>query len=562
MDFAKINRILEAREQSGRIRSFVWYDLETFGVNPAYDRICQFACIRTDTELNEIEPPVVLYVKPPADYVPSLEASLKTGISPLYAMENGVPEAEAINTINNIFSVPGTCIAGFNSSAFDDEFIRNSLYRNFLDPYRWFWDGGNSTMDVLTLARACHDLRPDGIIWPENEENGNPVLRLEVLTRANGIDHENAHDALSDVRATIALARLIREKQRALFDYYLEFKFKQNLYECFQHGPDVEKNIVLYQQFNFTSPSGCTRALYPLCEDPADRNLMICFNLSYDTRDLLSAVDRVSRMDKSAELKGIVSTPDAQGLCDEGSCGEGSDGGSTDGCFNSGSGNDSVKDSEKNSEKSGFSHTYYSALDKIPGVIGVRINKTPFISPVSVLRGDEDWKRLALDRSVSVERGGMLDKRLFDIRRFVLTLKKTEIEPRTDDPDLTLYADSFPSNIDKTLFTIVRNTDKEKLTDLDLKFENKKYNTLLNRYICRNYLEYASLAHVSGWKKHVRRSLLCPPLRPERDVLFLMKSAREAFLSAKTTKKDRQVCREMLDYCKELCMFAGIRTED
>ncbi len=103
-------------------------------------------------------------------------------------------------------SVPGTTTAGFNSLQFDDEFVRNLLYRNLFDPYEREWRKGNSRWDLIDLMRAARDLRPEGIVWPEDEE-GRPIFTLVALARANGIAHESAHDAMHDVLATVDLAQ-------------------------------------------------------------------------------------------------------------------------------------------------------------------------------------------------------------------------------------------------------------------------------------------------------------------------------------------------------------------
>src|SRR5690625_6408066 len=68
------------------------------------------------------------------------------------------------------------------------------------------------------MVRMARALRPEGINWPDYED-GRPCFKLEALTAANNLSHESAHDALSDVYATIALARLIRERQPKLFEY-------------------------------------------------------------------------------------------------------------------------------------------------------------------------------------------------------------------------------------------------------------------------------------------------------------------------------------------------------
>ena len=175
---------------------FLWHDYETFGTHPALDRPSQFASIRTDSELNPLGDPSEWYCAPANDMLPHPIACLITGITPQEALQKGVCEAEFAKRIHAEMMEPGTCSVGYNSLKFDDEFSRNIFYRNFLDPYEREWRNGNSRFDLISLARMCFALRPDGIEWPINEL-GKPSFRLEHLTAANNIGHEGAHDAVA-----------------------------------------------------------------------------------------------------------------------------------------------------------------------------------------------------------------------------------------------------------------------------------------------------------------------------------------------------------------------------
>lgn len=208
--------------------SFYWYDLETSGIDSKWDRIVQFAGLRTDVELNEIGDTESIYVRLPDDVLPNPESVLVTGITPERTVAEGVPEWAALRRINALFTVPGSCVAGYNSLRFDDEFVRQGLYRNLLDPYAREWQNGNSRWDLIDLVRATGALRRDGIEWP-TDDDGLPVYKLERLTVANGIEHGQAHDALSDVRATVAFARLIRRHQPKLFEYYLGLRQRKQI---------------------------------------------------------------------------------------------------------------------------------------------------------------------------------------------------------------------------------------------------------------------------------------------------------------------------------------------
>jgi exodeoxyribonuclease-1 len=206
--------------------SFYWYDLETTGTDPKWDRIVQFAGVRTDADLNPTGDEFCTYVQLADDVLPNPEASIITGITPQLTHLQGISETAALARINEIFSTPNTCVAGYNSLRFDDEFIRYSLYRNLFDPYAREWQHGNSRWDLIDLVRATGALRRDGIEWP-TDENGLPVYRLEELTKANGISHGQAHDAMSDVHATLGFARLIKQQQPKLFDYYFKLRQKK-----------------------------------------------------------------------------------------------------------------------------------------------------------------------------------------------------------------------------------------------------------------------------------------------------------------------------------------------
>lgn len=264
--------------------TFLWYDLETFGLNTQYDKIAQFAAIRTDENLNIIEDPIVYYCKLSEDYLPEVQACLVTKITPDEANTKGFHEAKFAKLIHDEFSRPNTCIAGFNNINFDDECIRNLFYRNFYSSYEYSYKNGNSRFDLLNLVRACYDFKRDSINWPAPKENGNPSFKLTELTAANNINQEGAHDALVDVYATIDVAKLIKEREPKLFDYALSLRNKSKVKEI------ATKDMFLYTKDIFTSNSGCTRIVkYLPAYDKLNPNAICFFDLSYDPTNLINA---------------------------------------------------------------------------------------------------------------------------------------------------------------------------------------------------------------------------------------------------------------------------------
>lgn len=264
--------------------SFLWHDYETFGADPRRDRPAQFAALRTDAELNEIGDPIELYCKPADDYLPHPAACLITGITPQKARRKGLPEAQFAQQVQRAMSEPGTCVAGYNSLRFDDEVSRHLFYRNLLDPYAREWQNGNSRWDLIDVVRAFYALRPEGIEWPLRDD-GAPSFKLEHLTAANGIAHEGAHDAVADVRATIALARLLKTRNPRLFDYLLGLRGKRAVAQQLDL-PNAKP--LLHISRRYPASRGCSALVMPLAEHPTNPNGVIVYDLSVAPDDLLS----------------------------------------------------------------------------------------------------------------------------------------------------------------------------------------------------------------------------------------------------------------------------------
>ena len=265
-------------------QTFYWYDLETSGTLPKWDRIVQFAGVRTDADLNPIGDEYCTYVQLADDVLPNPDASLVTGITPQLAQAKGISEIEALRHIAQLFSQPNTCVAGYNSLRFDDEFIRYSFYRNMLDPYAREWQQGNSRWDLIDLVRATGGLRREGIEWPQDED-GLPVYKLEELSKANGIEHGHAHDAMSDVYATLGMAKLIKEKQPKLFDYYFGLRGKKSVRAVME---PIGQKICVHVSGMYPRHRYGVGPILPLTVHPTNSNSIIVADLAEDVEDLLT----------------------------------------------------------------------------------------------------------------------------------------------------------------------------------------------------------------------------------------------------------------------------------
>jgi exodeoxyribonuclease I len=287
--------------------SFFWHDYETFGKIPRRDRPAQFAGVRTDAALNEIAEPVMLYCQPAPDSLPDPEACLLTGITPQVCLERGVPEYAFAQAIEAQLSQSGTVGVGYNSIRFDDEVTRYLFWRNLIDPYAREWQNQCGRWDLLDVVRLTWALRPQGIEWPKHED-GRPSFKLEHLTKANGLSHEAAHDALSDVRATVALARLIKNKNPKLWDFCLRMRRKDEV--ALEMG--VGKPF-LHVSGMYGTDKGCMAIVFPLGSHPSNKNEVIVWDLSSDPAELFSLSTeqiRLRMFSKSEDLpEGVTRLP-------------------------------------------------------------------------------------------------------------------------------------------------------------------------------------------------------------------------------------------------------------
>ena len=268
-----------------------WHDYETWGTDPGRDWPAQFAGLRTDEDLKVIGKPLSLYCYPADDMLPQPEACMVTGITPQLARMNGVIEADFFRRIHEQLALPGSCGVGYNSIRFDDEVTRFGLYRNFFDPYAREWQNGNSRWDIIDMVRLTHALRPDGIEWPSHAD-GTPSFRLEQLTEANGIPHQGAHDALTDVYATIELARLIKQQQPRLFDYLFQLRDKRRVASLLNLNT---MQPVLHVSSKYPAERGCIAMVVPVARHPVNKNGIIVYDLAQDPEPLLSlSVEQLS----------------------------------------------------------------------------------------------------------------------------------------------------------------------------------------------------------------------------------------------------------------------------
>lgn len=420
-------------------KTIFWHDYETWGSNARKNTPCQFAGLRTDEDLNIIDDPIELYCRPSPEFLPHPDACVVTGIRPQEALEKGVNEAEFCARIAEQFMQPNTCVSGYNSIRFDDEVTRHLLYRCFYDPYEREWKNGNSRWDIIDLLRMTYALRPEGLNWPKKDD-GSPSFKLENLTAANGIEHSGAHDALADVTATIAMAKLVKTHQPKLYDWVYQLRSKHKALPLLDLNT---REMLLHISGMFPSSRGCLAVVMPLIMHPVNNNGVIVYDLSQDPDswlDLDADAIRHRLFTRSADLE--------------------------------------------------------EGLERV-ALKTVHINKCPALAPMSVLN-EETENRFAMDIELCAEHREKLLKAEKLFAKLSEVFAEPELEPITD-PDQMLYSGGFFNDQDRNMMNQIRLANSASLSALDLPFQDKRLPEMLFRYRARNYPDSLNKEEAARW---------------------------------------------------------------
>jgi len=430
-------------------QTFYWFDYETWGISPQWDRPAQFAGIRTDMDLNVLGEPNMFYCQLTPDYLPDPGACVVTGLTPEFVNGNGIPEPDFIKQVVQLIGSKGTCSVGYNTIRFDDEVSRHTLFRNFYDAYQHEWKDGNSRWDLLDVVRLTRALRPDGINWPVKED-GSPNNKLEYLTEANHLSHEQAHDALSDVYATIAVAKLIKTAQPRLFEYALSLRDKHKVAELL-NWQNMEP--VVHVSGMVPGSQEHTSIVVPLMRHPTNSNGIIVLDMRTDP-DLLTSL---SADDIRARLFG----------------------------------------SDLPAEQRLHLRT-------------IQINRCPMVAPINTL-SEADASRIGLDRFESIKRANRT-KQISETAKSAIadamTHQTTELSAQRElaiarCPEASLYSGGFLSSDDRKRADNIAKLSPDQLTGFEEThgfFDDARLKTLLFNYRARHANNTLSADEQELWR--------------------------------------------------------------
>ena len=434
------------------MRTFFFYDLETSGFSARYDRIMQFAGQRTDDELEPIGQPVNLLVKLTDDILPSPGAVLTTHITPQMTVADGISEADFCCYFLEQVATPDTTILGYNSTRFDDEFIRHTLWRNFHDPYQWAWAEGRDRWDLLDVTRLVRALRPEGINWPTKRVAETDQLITTVnlvdMAKCNGFENDNAHDALADVKALISLARLLRQSQPTMWRYLLDHHDKHSILNIITPG---QPKPFVYASGRYSSSYQKTTVATVIAEGRTPNSYLV-WDLRYDPADFTSLSE--------AEILGNLTADRATRRQDD--------------------------------------------FVPIP-IKELSINKCPAVAPLGVLDSASEV-RISLSQAEAMKHYHQLNSQADLVKRLTRAWCKRPAFPPASDVEGKLY-DSFTPKSDQAKIRLVAAADSASLADLHPNFTDERLDELLFRYKARQYPTSLSESEEERWRKFRRAKL-------------------------------------------------------
>ena len=453
-------------------QTFFFYDLETSGLNPREDRIMQFAGQRTSLVFEPLGEPINFLVKMSDDTLPSPGAIMVTGITPQATLADGISEVELARFLADEVFTPGTIAVGYNNVRFDDEFIRCLFWRNFYDAYEWHWRDGRSRWDLLDVVRMVRALRPEGITWPVDAD-GKATNRLEILTKANGLKHQHAHDALSDVEATIQAAELLQSRQPQIFDFLLNLRDKREVLRLLD---PQKRQPVVWTAGQISSLFAKTTVALPLAQN--SRGDVLLFDLRYNLDELLvaEAEHQTSETLTVVDCTGAEVTPELRELAQD---------------------HPAYMLDPKFPDGSPRSR-FYPVLSQInPG-------RCPALAPLGVLEKDDAWQRIYLSLEQVKHNLQTLSNHGDVVRQLIADWKKcTENKkpPANADAESALYA-GFVSDQDAKACGLVRGANARQLVGLDPQFTDPRLKELYLHYRARNYPQTLNVAEAENWEKY------------------------------------------------------------
>ena len=254
--------------------NLVFYDFETCSSNVSYGQIIQAAAVLVNDDFQELDRYEGRCKLSPG-IIPEAMALIVNKTTPKILKETNLSHYQMVRQMMEKFNKwKNSIFIGYNSINFDEEFLRRTLFKNLDYPYLTVTNG-NERADLFGLARASHLYYPNCIKTPISDKN-NPVFKLDKLAPMNGIKHNDAHSAISDVLATVELAKLLSKTAPNVWKASLMTTNKDKTLQ-------IIKNELMFCTDFFYYGKSFPYVLTFVCEHP-QWGYPMCFDLKLDPK--------------------------------------------------------------------------------------------------------------------------------------------------------------------------------------------------------------------------------------------------------------------------------------
>lgn len=465
------------------------YDYESTGLNYMYDRPVQFAGIQADGDFNVIADPVNIMCRLPQDILMNPHAAIVHGLTPQELNGCGMSEPEFASKIQNFFGTKDSVHLGYNTEGFDKHITRHLFYRCLIGAYDYEWRNGCSRWDIQTLVRGLYAVARDAFQWPTNED-GKITFKLEKVCEANDIGNDNAHDALSDCRMTLNIAKLAFEAAPEWSQFFFEHRTKQAALKLLNLDQPLNKRFVVHSDFVYGKETCYVAPLVPICMSPSDASKVICVDLRGNVEEL----EKLSPEQITALLFSKEALPDGV---------------------------------------------------ERPPISLLALNNCPLLIPASHFNEDK-FTINNLDRETCHSNFKKLLK-YRDLQTKLESAFAAQKERVEEDVDGQLYfGEGFISKDDLAVIREARQQSKEALAKCTIYLQDKRMQELVFRYRARNLPETLNDSEKAKWDAHVKSSLTIGryPISKYWDDLAVVTDN----LSGVVSDKQKQIIHELRQY--------------
>jgi exodeoxyribonuclease I len=268
---------------------YIFYDTETTGLDKNFSQILQIALVFTDDNLNILSSKKVDCRRSPW-VIPSPGALLTTGFTPDDLKNSKNSNFEMMQEVDQWVRSQywPVIFGGYNSLGYDEEVMAQNFHMNLLEPgvteaRNPATGQPNGRMDIMIAVEAVMAYSPGALTLKILSEKGNPSLKLINVASQNGVSlgHDDAHDALNDIKATVGVAKVLKTIAPQVWEQMIELSTQDGVDAFLKKNKVFTHTIYSFGKLKSIVGTNVTRR-------DGDPNTEVLFDLSIDPAPYLS----------------------------------------------------------------------------------------------------------------------------------------------------------------------------------------------------------------------------------------------------------------------------------